>query len=140
MADKIIDNIEQLESVLNGIESLLVTGVTEILTDSADNIVDNTKKRTNRITGKLQDSWQHDEVKVNQEGNFSVEIGSDCEYAKFVEEGHKQTVGRYVPAIGKRLKKPFVQGKHMLKDSITEEEDNLNKNIDELLKDVFKGV
>lgn len=140
MADKIIDNIEQLESVLNGIESLLVTGVSEILTDSADNIVNNTKKRTNRITGKLQDSWQHDEVKVNQEGNFSVEIGSDCEYAKFVEEGHRQTPGRFVPAIGKKLKADFVKGRHMLGDSITEEEDNLNKNIDELLKDVFKGV
>ena len=52
----------------------------------------------------------------------------------------RQEVGRYVPAIGKKLKQPFVQGKHMLKDSITQEEDNLQKNIDELLKDVFKGV
>ena len=83
MANTTIDNIEQLESVLNGIENLLVTGVSEILTDSADNIVNNTKKRTNRITGKLQDSWQHDKVKVNDKGNFSVEIGSDCDYAYY---------------------------------------------------------
>ena len=138
MNNKTIDNIEELESVLNGIQELLVTGVTEIMTDSADDIVNNTKKRTNRITGKLQDSWQHEEVKVNKKGNFSVEIGSDCEYAKFVEEGHRQEVGRYVPAIGKKLKAPFVKGKHMLGDSITQEEDNLQKNIDELLKDVFE--
>ena len=137
MSNKTIDNIEELERVLSGIQDLLVTGVTEIITDSADDIVNNTKKRTNRITGKLQDSWQHGKVKVNSEGNFSIEIGSDCEYAKFVEEGHKQEVGRYVPAIGKKLKADFVKGRHMLGDSITQEEDNLNKNIDELLKDVF---
>ena len=78
-----IDNIEQLESVLNGIENLLISGVSEILTDSADEIVKNTKKRTNRITGKLQDSWQHGKVKINDEGNFSIEIGSDCDYAYY---------------------------------------------------------
>ena len=138
MADKIVENAEELERVLKGIQDILITGVTEILTDSADNIVNNTKKRTNRITGKLQDSWQHDKVKVNDKGNFSVEIGSDCEYAKFVEEGHRQTPGRFVPAIGKKLKADFVKGRHMLGDSITQEEDNLNKNIDELLKDVLK--
>lgn len=31
-----------------------------------------------------------------------------------VEYGHRQTPGRYVPAIGKRLKKDFVPGKKML--------------------------
>ena len=48
----------------------------------------------------------------------------------------RQQVGRYVPDIGKRLKKPFVQGKHMLRDSITENEDKLQKNVDTL----FEGV
>jgi hypothetical protein len=31
-------------------------------------------------------------------------------YAAAVELGHKQEVGRFVPAIGKRLVQPFVQG------------------------------
>lgn len=36
-------------------------------------------------------------------------------YAKFVHDGHKQEVGRYVPAIGKRLVQPFVKGNPFMK-------------------------
>ena len=134
MADD-IKGLDELLQTLEGIGTIADTGIREVLTDSADEIVNNTKRRTNRITGKLQDSWEHGEVEM-QNDKYTIEIGSDVKYAKFVEEGHRQEVGRFVPAIGKRLKKPFVQGKWMLKDSITQEEDNLQKKID----DLFKGV
>lgn len=130
-----IKGLDELLQTLEGIGTIADTGIREVLTDSADEIVNNTKKRTNRITGKLQDSWEHGEVEI-QNDKYTIEIGSDVEYAKFVEEGHDQQVGRYVPAIGKRLVKQHINGKHMLKDSITEEEDNLQKKID----DLFKGV
>ena len=32
------------------------------------------------------------------------------EYAEHYEYGHRQEAGRFVPAIGKRLKKSFVKG------------------------------
>ena len=38
-------------------------------------------------------------------------------YAPYVEYGHRQTPGRYVPAIGKRLVKSWVEGQHFLKIS-----------------------
>ena len=134
MADE-VKGLDELLNTLEGIATIIDTGINQVLTDTADDIIDSTKRRTNRITGKLQDSWEHGEVQKDGDV-YTIELGSDCEYAKFVEDGHRQEVGRYVPAIGKRLKKPFVQGKWMLKDSITQEEDNLQKNIDEL----FKGV
>ena len=136
MADD-IKGLDELLQTLEGIGAIADTGIREVLTDSADEIVNNTKRRTNRITGKLQDSWEHSQVEI-QNDKYTIEIGSDVEYAKFVEEGHRQTPGRFVPTIGKKLKADFVKGRHMLGDSITQEEDNLNKNIDELLKDVFK--
>jgi phage gpG-like protein len=34
-------------------------------------------------------------------------VGTNVYYAPFVELGHRQQVGRFVPAIGKRLKNPF---------------------------------
>lgn len=37
------------------------------------------------------------------------------EYAAYVENGHRQKVGRYVPILGKRLKANFVEGHHMMK-------------------------
>jgi phage gpG-like protein len=35
-------------------------------------------------------------------------IGTNVEYSPFVEYGHKQQVGRFVPVLGKRLVEPFV--------------------------------
>lgn len=77
-----IKGIDELEKVLSGIATALNIGITEIITDSADEIVNNTKKRTNRITGKLQDSWQHGEVQKNGDV-YTIEIGSDCDYAYY---------------------------------------------------------
>lgn len=37
-----------------------------------------------------------------------------------LENGHEQQAGRYVPAIGKRLKEKRVDGKHMYRDTIEE--------------------
>ena len=47
-----------------------------------------------------------------------VTIGTDVRYAPHVEYGHVQEVGRYVPAIGKRLKKDFVPAKPFLRPAI----------------------
>ena len=132
-----VEGLDELLKALGGIGEVLDTGIRTILNDSADDVVDKTKKRTNVITGKLQKSWEHKEVK-KENNNYTVEIGSDCDYAGYVEEGHKQQIGRYVPAIGKKLKAPFVNGKFMLRDSMTEEEKKLNNNIDEFLKGVFQ--
>lgn len=51
-------------------------------------------------------------------GNDTVAVGTDVEYAIFVELGHHQEPGRYVPAIGKRLKASFVPGKPYLRPAV----------------------
>lgn len=48
----------------------------------------------------------------------AVYIGTDVEYAPFVEFGHHQEVGRYVPAIGKRLVREFVPAQPFLRPAI----------------------
>ena len=45
-------------------------------------------------------------------------IGSNVKYAPFVELGHHQQPGRYVPAIGKRLKASYVAGKPFLRPAV----------------------
>lgn len=52
-------------------------------------------------------------------------------YAEFVEFGHRQQPGRYVKAIGKRLKKGWVEGKLML--TITERD--LQRNLDKIIRE-----
>ncbi len=46
--------------------------------------------------------------------NYTIEIINPVEYASYVEFGHRQEPGRYVPAIGKKLKKSWAEGKYML--------------------------
>lgn len=46
---------------------------------------------------------------------YSMTIENSVSYAPYVEYGHRQTPGRYVPALGKRLKASWVEGQYPLK-------------------------
>lgn len=72
---------------------------------------------------------------------YQIEVINPVSYASYVEFGHRQKPGRYVPAIGKRLKASWVEGKFFL----TVSEDTLKttapalleQELDEFLKGVF---
>lgn len=51
---------------------------------------------------------------------YHIDIINPVEYASYVEYGHRQEPGRYVPALGKKLKEGWAPGKFML--TISEEE------------------
>lgn len=74
-------------------------------------------------------------------GKYSIVITNPVEYASYVEYGHRQNVGRYVPALGKTLKQGWVQGQFML--TISEGELNnvsdaiLQKKLNKFMKEVF---
>ena len=55
--------------------------------------------------GTLRRGWSVEKIK---DGKYRV--FNSVPYALYVEEGHKQTPGRYVPAIGRRLKEAWVPG------------------------------
>ena len=58
---------------------------------------------------------------VTRKGNlYVIEVVNPVSYASYVEFGHRQEPGRFVPAIGKRLKISWVEGKYML--TISEKE------------------
>ncbi|MDO4728438.1 MAG: HK97 gp10 family phage protein [Bacteroidota bacterium] len=93
-----------------------------------------------RTGGNLRRSW--DITKVGRSGNrYEVTVFNPIEYAVYVEYGHRQTPGRYVPAIGKKLKKSWVEGKFMLTKSELELKDKIpaivEKKIEAWLKEVF---
>ena len=68
-------------------------------------------------SGHLHRNWFVTKAKRSGK-HYRAEIYNNIEYAPYVENGHRQEVGRYVPAIGKRLVRSFVEGKHMLRDSL----------------------
>ena len=63
--------------------------------------------------GTLRDAWTI--LPVEKQGDqYIVTVVNNTEYASYVEYGHRQTPGRYVPALGKSLKASWVKGRFML--------------------------
>ena len=80
-------------------------------------------------------------TKVGSE--YRIEIINPVEYASYVEFGHRQTPGRYVPAIGKRLKASYVEPQYFLTNAnqIIENQMTgiLQRELDKFLKEAFNG-
>jgi len=68
------------------------------------------------------------------------ELWPTMSYAVPVHEGHRQQVGRYVPAIGKRLVKSFVKGNPFLKNAVSKTERKINERFDKGLKDALNEI
>lgn len=97
-----------------------------------------------RQGGELRRAWLWDNtLEVSRAGGvYKVEVKNSKEYASYVEYGHRQEPGRYVPAIAKQLKNSWVEGKFMLTKS--EEEIRgiapkfLEKELEKWLREVFR--
>lgn len=87
-------------------------GHTTTVTGSAKNGA----RKTTKKASFMSDSWN------------KLILGTNVYYAVFVEKGHRQQPGRFVPAIGKRLKKSFVAGRPFLKPALADHADEW-KNI-----------
>ena len=110
--------LRDMGRLANGLDN----AINEVLLETADEVVADTKLNTPVKTGTLKRSWTHDNVE--HDGNkYSVQVGSSVIYAPYVEEGHRQGSS-------------FVQGRFMLKDSIDKNKDKLQQKINEKLDKV----
>lgn len=80
---------------------------------------------------------------IKKIGNvFQIEVLNPVNYASYVEFGHRQEPGRFVPAIGKRLVSSWVEGQYMLTISEKEIEMQapkiLERKLTEYLKECFQ--
>ena len=69
-----------------------------------------------------------------------VTITNPTEYFSYVEYGHRQTPGRFVPAIGKRLKASWVKGRFMLTISEDEVQRMAPKLLERKVKQFLEAV
>lgn len=81
-------------------------------------------------------------LQINKVGNdYVIEIINPVKYASYVEYGHRQRPGRFVPALGKRLKQGWVEGQFMLTISENEIRNSapgiLEKKLKTYLKECF---
>jgi len=91
--------------------------------------------------GTLRRGWTVRNENVTKSGNaYEIEIVNPVSYASYVEYGHRQEPGRFVPAIGRRLKKAWVPGKFMLAKSEKEIQQQAPKAIEKKLKNMLEEV
>lgn len=68
-----------------------------------------------------------------EDGGMTVRVGTPVEYAPYVEYGHRQEVGRFVPQIGKRLVNEYVPAQPFLAPAF-------EKNRDQIINNIAKAV
>ena len=87
--------------------------------------------------GHLRRSWRVTSV----EGagyNYTITVENPLDYASYVEHGHRQTPGRFIPALGKKAVVSWVKGRHMLSESVNEIEESKYKIVDRSVQEFMK--
>lgn len=105
---------------------------------------DSSKARTAPVKtysgGTLKKNWFAGTVS-RVAGLYEINVYNNIYYASYVEYGHRQRRGRYVPAIGKRLVKSWVNGRFMMTISAKEIKQIapalIQKRIEEYLRKAF---
>ena len=120
-------NKKELEDLLKRLEE---GGTEEILTEAMGELgqygLSVAKKNTPvGDTGILRNAWF-----VAEQGADKLTLRNNTEYAEYVEYGHRQTPGRYVPKLGKRLKRSWVRGVFYAAKS----EETLRQNAEKVLR------
>ncbi len=120
----------QLKNLANNVQALNDGVANEFTKDIANEIAMRLLRRIKqktpvgqytdgRVGGTLRNGWAIGQI--TQKGySYTIEIINPVEYASYVEYGHRQTPGRFVPAIGKKLKKSWVKGRFMMTLSFKE--------------------
>lgn len=124
----------------------------KFLLQQALKVLANTKRLTPVKTGDLRNRWELTDVKKVVNG-YEIQIFNSLYYASYIEDGHKQQVGRFVPGVfingrfeyqkgaktGIVLKKPFVNGFHMCRISINRIENTMQSDFNKAFKAFKEG-
>ncbi len=89
--------------------------------------------------GTLRRNWTVEKIQKIGD-SYQIEVTNPTEYASYVEYGHRQKPGRYVPALGKSLKKAWVPGTFMMTISERQIQSVAPSILNKMLANYLKGV
>lgn len=92
---------------------------------------DGKKERIVSSSEHMRRAWAVSTPEKTSDG-YRVKVYNTASYATYVDVGHRQQVGRYVPILGRRLVKSFVDGLHITdkaKKAVRRTEKNILNNI-----------
>ena len=141
-------DVSEIEGFVDKIKNLN-TGKRDIFfrescNELANRFLSLVKPATPAVSGILRKGWDTAKANANvtmSGRSYSITLVNPVEYGSYVEFGHRQTPGRYVPKLGKRLKASWVEGKHFV--SASEETLQpliptvLQRRLDNVLRTVF---
>lgn len=99
---------------------------------TANSLAKEAKAAAPRDSGGLANS-----VRVEVSGSRG-RVGYVAEHAPHVEYGHRQTPGRYVPAINKRLKASYVPGQHFFRPCVERARDTFRRMVRESMEEAAR--
>lgn len=104
----------------------------QFVAQEAEQIIGKAKENTPTQTGTLKNGWRRTRAVQGE-----TTVYNNTEYAAHVEYGHRQKPGRYVPAIGKQLKKSFVPGKKMLHIAMLQSSRTFRDDAKQIMENIF---
>ena len=136
-------DFKQLERLNKNMEKLMGADLDRFCRQAAQELagrlLNKVVKRTPVVYGTLRDAWAV--MPVGHRGtHYTVVVLNNLQYASYVEYGHRQTPGRYVPALGKTLTASWVKGRFMLTISEQEVKTLAPSILNDMLYDALKGV
>lgn len=122
---------DEFIDALGDLEEDFIDASQRLLEETGDLAVAETQARTpvgvdTPNPGNLRRSMARSDIQ-NIGKDMNIEVGSDVEYAKWVEDGHKTRNGGYV------------SGRHMLKDGVKIAEKYFDKESEKIFKNMTKG-
>lgn len=100
-----------------------------------------TEEEAEQGSGKGKNAKEYaNSLNISKNGDvYQVEIVNPVHYASYVEYGHRQEPGRFVPALGKRLVNSWVDGAFMLTISEKDLEEKAPKIIERKIAKYLEG-
>ena len=93
--------------------------------------------------GTLKRNWKIEATITRKADGYEIKVVNLTEYAEYVESGHRQEPGRFVPQIGKSLSNGFVFGCYMLRDSEMKLQENADaiaqKQLEKEIRKLFQN-
>lgn len=127
-----VSGLSEFTKKMNDLPRLIDATIIETMAEDGKDWEADVRANTPKDTGDLRRSWTLDPPSKAGKA-IEMELSNNLEYAEHVEYGHRQEPGRFVPAIGKRLKADYVQGYNMLRDGTARLEESLADDVQRAL-------
>ena len=131
-----LKGFKEFDKILDEIKTQAPKSTERFLMFQAEELKKDVKDLTPEDTGTLKNSWQRENGRRLTGKKFTQIVFNMTDYAAHVEYGHRQKVGRYVPAIGKKLVAPIVRGRFMLRRAVAMRQIKFYKD----LKNFYGGL